>query len=55
MTNRQIAERLFISPKTASAHVSHILTKLAATNRLEAASKAVRLGLGVDGEAAEGR
>ncbi|MBV8987216.1 MAG: AAA family ATPase [Solirubrobacterales bacterium] len=44
-TNRQIGERLFITPKTASAHVSHILMKLGVTNRGEAAAAAHRLGL----------
>jgi DNA-binding NarL/FixJ family response regulator len=41
-TNRQIATRLFISEKTASVHVSRILTKLGATNRQEAAAIARR-------------
>jgi DNA-binding NarL/FixJ family response regulator len=41
-TNRQIANRLFISEKTASVHVSRILTKLGATNRQEAAAVARR-------------
>ncbi|MBV9606946.1 MAG: AAA family ATPase [Solirubrobacterales bacterium] len=44
-TNRQIGEQLFISTKTASAHVSHILTKLGVTNRAEAGAAAHRLGL----------
>jgi DNA-binding CsgD family transcriptional regulator/tetratricopeptide (TPR) repeat protein len=44
-TNRQIAERLYISPKTAGVHVSNILTKLSAANRGEAAAIAHRLGL----------
>ena len=41
-TNRQIAARLFISPKTASVHVSRILTKLGVADRAEAASLARR-------------
>ena len=41
-TNRQIASRLFISEKTASVHVSRILTKLGAANRQEAAALARR-------------
>jgi DNA-binding CsgD family transcriptional regulator len=45
-TNRQIAARLFISPKTAGLHVSHILAKLSVTTRGEAAALAHRLGLG---------
>ncbi|MEW2390826.1 AAA family ATPase [Streptomyces venezuelae] len=44
-SNRQIAEELFISPKTASVHVSNILPKLGASGRGEAAAFAHRLGL----------
>ncbi|MFJ4619436.1 AAA family ATPase [Streptomyces sp. NPDC088812] len=44
-TNRQIAEELFISPKTASVHVSRILAKLGVSGRGEAAAVAHRLGL----------
>lgn len=38
LTNRQIGEQLFISPKTASVHVSAILAKLGARGRAEAAT-----------------
>ncbi|KOX51231.1 helix-turn-helix transcriptional regulator [Streptomyces sp. ESR1.13] len=44
-TNRQIAEELFISPKTASVHVSNILAKLGVSGRGEAAALAHRLAL----------
>ncbi|WP_338900275.1 AAA family ATPase [Streptomyces sp. TG1A-60] len=44
-TNRQIAEELFISPKTASVHVSNILAKLGVSGRGEAAAVAHRVGL----------
>ncbi|MEU4334011.1 AAA family ATPase [Micromonospora lupini] len=44
-SNSRIAERLFISPKTASVHVSRIIAKLDVTNRGEAAALAHRLGL----------
>ncbi|MFD4559990.1 AAA family ATPase [Streptomyces sp. NPDC058469] len=44
-TNRQIAEELFISPKTASVHVSNILGKLGVSGRGEAAAVAHRLEL----------
>ena len=38
LTNRQIADQLFLSPKTISAHVTHILTKLGAGRRAEIAT-----------------
>ncbi|MEU6510363.1 AAA family ATPase [Streptomyces sp. NPDC046942] len=44
-TNRQIAGELFISPKTASVHVSNILSKLGVSGRGEAAALAHRMGL----------
>ncbi|MDO0911564.1 AAA family ATPase [Streptomyces sp. DT2A-34] len=44
-TNRQIAGELFISPKTASVHVSNILGKLGVSGRGEAAAVAHRMGL----------
>jgi DNA-binding CsgD family transcriptional regulator/tetratricopeptide (TPR) repeat protein len=44
-TNRQIAEALFISAKTASVHVSNILAKLGVASRVEAAAVAHRLRL----------
>jgi DNA-binding CsgD family transcriptional regulator/tetratricopeptide (TPR) repeat protein len=47
-SNQQIADRLFISRKTASVHVSNILGKLAVERREEAAAVAHRVGLGRD-------
>jgi DNA-binding CsgD family transcriptional regulator len=44
-SNRQIAQELFISPKTASVHVSNIFAKLDVHTRVEAAAVAHRLGL----------
>ncbi|NUP34025.1 MAG: response regulator transcription factor, partial [Streptomycetaceae bacterium] len=44
-SNRQIAEELFISVKTASVHVSNILGKLEVSSRGEAAALANRLQL----------
>jgi ATP/maltotriose-dependent transcriptional regulator MalT len=44
-SNRDIAEALFISAKTASVHVSNILAKLGVGGRGEAAATAHRLGL----------
>lgn len=44
-TNRQVADELFISENTAGVHVSHILSKLNASSRTEAATTAVKLGI----------
>jgi len=41
-SNKEIAGALFISPKTASVHVSNILGKLGASSRTEAAAIAHR-------------
>ena len=50
-TNREIGETLFISEKTASVHVSHILNKLGVTSRGAAAAVAARGGfLGAPGD-----
>ncbi len=44
-SNKEIGTELFISPKTASVHVSNILAKLNAGSRTEAAAIAYRDGL----------
>ena len=44
-SNGRIGQELFISTKTASVHVSNILRKLNAANRIEAAAMATRLGI----------
>jgi DNA-binding NarL/FixJ family response regulator len=44
-TNQEIAERLFLAPKTVDHHVSAILEKLGAATRRDAAGAARRLGL----------
>jgi DNA-binding CsgD family transcriptional regulator/tetratricopeptide (TPR) repeat protein len=45
MTNPEIGKALYMSPKTASVHVSRILGKLGVKSRVEAAGVAHRLGL----------
>ena len=45
MTSSQIATELFISENTVKTHVRHILEKLEASNRAEAVSKAIQLGI----------
>jgi DNA-binding CsgD family transcriptional regulator len=47
-TDQEIAKELFISPKTASVHVSNVKGKLGASSRIEAASMGLKLGLGDD-------
>jgi DNA-binding CsgD family transcriptional regulator len=44
-TNRQIADELFITEKTAGHHVSNVLGKLGVASRVEAAAVAHRLGM----------
>ncbi|MEU0572873.1 response regulator transcription factor, partial [Nonomuraea sp. NPDC005983] len=45
LSNRQIAERLFISARTSGVHVSNIMAKLGVASRVEAAALARRNGL----------
>ncbi|MBW5423782.1 LuxR family transcriptional regulator [Streptomyces sp. BG9H] len=44
-TNREIAERLYITPRTVGTHVEHILTKLDLPNRAAAAARAATWGI----------
>jgi two-component system response regulator DesR len=44
-TNKEIAERLFLSPHTVKEHTSSLFRKLGARNRTEAVLRAERLGL----------
>ena len=45
LRNAEIAERLFLAPKTVDSHVSAILRKLSVPTRGHASAEAVRLGL----------
>jgi LuxR family maltose regulon positive regulatory protein len=44
-SNQRIARELFVSLDTVKKHVSHLLGKLGAANRTEAAARARQLGL----------
>ena len=48
LSNAEIAQRLFISPSTAKVHVQHILKKLGAKTRLQAAMHAATFSDGQD-------
>jgi LuxR family maltose regulon positive regulatory protein len=43
--NKEIAERLFISPDTVRGHLRNIYQKLQAKNRRDAVAKATALGI----------
>ena len=45
MTTVQVGDSLFISENTVKTHVRHILEKLQASNRAEAVSKALQMGI----------
>jgi DNA-binding NarL/FixJ family response regulator len=45
LTNREIAQRLYLSVSTVKIHVEHILAKLRASDRTQAAVRAIELGL----------
>jgi DNA-binding CsgD family transcriptional regulator len=53
LQNSEIGKRLYMSPKTASVHVSRIITKLGASNRTQAATIGQRLQLADSGDALE--
>ena len=45
-SNRDIAQRLYLSEKTVKAHLAAIFRKLGVTNRTQAAMMAVQMGVG---------
>ena len=53
-SNRQIARTLFITEKTVSVHVSHVLAKLGVHSRVQAAMVAHRLAENPPAGGAEG-
>ena len=48
LRNGEIAQRLFLSQRTVDNHVSAILRKLGADNRVQAAARAAELGISQD-------
>jgi DNA-binding NarL/FixJ family response regulator len=49
LSNKRIADKLFISTKTVKTHVAHIMEKLDVSNRTEAVVSSIRKGLiGID-------
>ena len=44
LTNRQIGERLFLSPYTVSTHLKHVFDKLHVSSRVELTRLAVEAG-----------
>ena len=47
--NKEVAARLFVSPRTVQAHLAHIYTKLGLTSRVQLAQEATRRGWTADG------
>jgi DNA-binding CsgD family transcriptional regulator/tetratricopeptide (TPR) repeat protein len=48
LTNRQIAERLYVSRRTVATHIEHVFQKLGHSNRVGLAADAVRQGIKVE-------
>jgi DNA-binding NarL/FixJ family response regulator len=49
LTNRKVAEALFISPRTVAEHVSGAMRKLGVTSRTALAAAATKAGIAADG------
>jgi DNA-binding NarL/FixJ family response regulator len=47
LRNAEIADRLYLTPKTVSHHLSAIYAKLGVDSRIAAAQVAIRIGIGL--------
>jgi len=47
-TNREVAERLYLSPYTVNSHLRHVFTKLGIRSRVELAGRAAVRGIAAD-------
>ena len=52
LSNKEIGERLYISPRTVDKHVQHLLAKTGLTTRSELITFAREAGVGTEGPAA---
>jgi DNA-binding CsgD family transcriptional regulator len=51
--NKDVAARLFVSPRTVQAHLTHVYTKLGLTSRVQLAQEATRHGWTAEGNCAD--